>query len=644
MGKDEGLGGLGDHGRTVLEGAVVSQQAVEQFEPEDVRESVDSVDSFLDHVDADVEMAQEFAARGVVDHKSLAQLIEFSDVVQENGGEHEIAVDILEYLARGDGQPGHLEAVRHETSRKRVVPFLAGGGAAESRDESFIAQKCLTELGEVGLLNRLDHAAEFGELLGGVPGCGGQIVETVLAVPKRQDPFDANLEPALVAGYGAADAHDVAQLELPRDGNRVVPQDAADLAGPVFEDHSEELSASLLLAEILPNRHEIIVDHVALLEGLHELLLVVRCHSRDRVQGAEVLLQMRVLLSRLCRQDRTTGRTTMGKPVTAMLITRQMQEMCFSDVDLARIAAVTELRKAQADEMTEDVKQAAIAGAEIMVTGWGTDSLEPAVLDAAPGLRIMFHTAGSIKHLVSPDFPARGIRVCSARYALASGVAEFAFGMMLVSMKAAWQCHAMTSAGQWQRDGIINAIREPCGATVGLVGGSCVGRQMIPWCKMLDLEALLLYDPYVSGEEAASWGVEKVELDDLMRRSDVVSLHTPDTDECEHVINADNLALMRDGAIFINTARGRCVDEDALIAELEKGRLWACLDVTHPEPPVADSPLYALPNCVLTPHVAGSVKQNCHRQGKLVAGQIESYVNGENIFEEIDLSQLGRFA
>lgn len=334
----------------------------------------------------------------------------------------------------------------------------------------------------------------------------------------------------------------------------------------------------------------------------------------------------------------------MGRPAAATLITRQMQQLCFSHADLARIAAATELREARADEMTEEVKQAAIAGAEIIITGWGTDSLGPAVLDAAPDLRIMFHSAGSIKHLVSSDFLARGIRVCSARYALAAGVAEFAFGMMLVSMKATWQCHAMTSAGQWQRDDVIDVVREPYGATVGLIGGSCVGRQMIPWCKMLRLDALLLCDPYVSDEEAASWGVEKVELDELMRRSDVVSLHTPDTDECEHLINAGNLALMKDGAILINTARGRCVDENALIAELEKGRLWACLDVTHPEPPEAGSPLYSLPNCVLTPHIAGAIKQNCHRQGKLVAGQIESYVKGERIFEEIDLSQLDRFA
>ena len=206
-------------------------------------------------------------------------------------------------------------------------------------------------------------------------------------------------------------------------------------------------------------------------------------------------------------------------------------------------------------------------------------------------------------------------------------------------MKGVWQLHAATLAGTWDRTPGDPWIREPYGATVGIVGASCVGREMIRLCKALDLAAILLYDPYVTPEQAESMGVEKAALDDLMRRSDVVSLHTPNTDETHHIINAENLALMRDGAIFINTARGACVDEQALIAELRKGRMLACLDVTDPEPPEAGSPLYTLPNCILTPHVAGAVRQNCRRQGKLVADEIEAYVSGRPIQHEIDLSR-----
>jgi len=226
----------------------------------------------------------------------------------------------------------------------------------------------------------------------------------------------------------------------------------------------------------------------------------------------------------------------------------------------------------------------------------------------------------------------------------ATGVAEFTFGMMLVSMKAVWSLHAAASRSIWDRAGVMEWVREPYGATVGIVGASAVGREMIRLCRTLALSAILLYDPYVSAEDAKALGAIKVDLDELMRRSDVVSLHTPSTDETHHLIHAENLALLRDHAIFINTARGRCVDEAALIAELEKGRIFACLDVTDPEPPAPGSPLYALPNCVLTPHVAGAVKENTFRQGRLVADQIEAYARGNPLPGEVDLTQHDRLA
>jgi phosphoglycerate dehydrogenase-like enzyme len=234
--------------------------------------------------------------------------------------------------------------------------------------------------------------------------------------------------------------------------------------------------------------------------------------------------------------------------------------------------------------------------------------------------------------------------VCSARQALATGVAEFAFGMMLVSMKAVWRFREATSRGVWDRDGAMAWVREPYEATIGIVGAGAVGRAMIRLCATLTLDAVLLYDPYVTPEQAGAIGAEKVDLDDLMRRSDVVSLHTPATEECRHLINARNLPLLKDHAIFINTARGMCVDEAALIAELQTGRILACLDVTDPEPPPPGSPLYSLPNCILTPHIAGAVKENTFRQGRQVANQIEDYVRGEPVPGEIDLTQHHRLA
>ena len=346
----------------------------------------------------------------------------------------------------------------------------------------------------------------------------------------------------------------------------------------------------------------------------------------------------------------------MNKPKTVMLITQDMQRRCFSPADLERIAAVADLHPPTTDELTPEAasfrpaaddaaQSAAISGAQIAITGWDSRPITTAMLDAAPDLKLLCHSAGSVKSFIDTRaFLDRGVRVCSARAALAVGVAEFTFGMMLVSMKAVWRLTAAARRGVWDRDEDLEWVREPYGATIGIIGASCVGREMIRLCRTLDLEAILLYDPYVTAREAETMGAVKVDIDDLMRRADVVSLHTPATDETRHIINARNLALLKDRAIFLNTARGMCVDEPALIAELEKGRILACLDVTDPEAPAPGSPLYSLPNCILTPHVAGAIKENTFRQGRLVAGQIEAFVRGRPLPGEIDLTRHERLA
>ncbi len=331
----------------------------------------------------------------------------------------------------------------------------------------------------------------------------------------------------------------------------------------------------------------------------------------------------------------------MPKPRTVVLMTRAMQASVFSEPHLARLGALVELTPArEEDEITPEWQQSAMNGAEIIITGWGTHAISDAMLDAAPDLRLMCHSAGSIKHLISPEFAARGIRVTSAAPALAVGVAEFAFGLMLMSMKAVWACIAATNAGRWEREPVLDWICEPHEATVGIIAASRVGRELLRLCKNLSLKSILLYDPFVDAEEAAGLGVEKVSLDELMRRSDVVQLCAPDLPATRHMINAEKLALMRDKAIFINTSRGALVDEAALVAELKNGRILACLDVTDPEPPESGSPLYTAPNCILTPHIAGAVKQNIRRQGESVLEQIEAFVTGGPMPSEVALERL----
>ena len=321
-----------------------------------------------------------------------------------------------------------------------------------------------------------------------------------------------------------------------------------------------------------------------------------------------------------------------------------MEARVFHPADLDRLAACTSLSRADEDVLTPERQAERLAQTDIAITGWGTHAITEANLDQALGLQLICHSAGSIHHLVPKSTGKRGISVSTARMALATGVAEFAFGMMLTTMKGAWFFHRAVKEGKWRDEELMPFVREPYGVVIGIIGASCAGRETLRLCHTLDNATLLLYDPYVDHAEAMVLGAEKVTLDALMARSDVVSLHAPATKETHRMINKANLALMKDRAIFINTARGACVDETALIARLEAGRIVACLDVTDPEPPAPESPLYSLPNCILTPHIAGAIKENTHRQGRLVADEIEAFAAGKPLKHAIDFDELNRLA
>jgi phosphoglycerate dehydrogenase-like enzyme len=335
----------------------------------------------------------------------------------------------------------------------------------------------------------------------------------------------------------------------------------------------------------------------------------------------------------------------MAKPRASVLISRQMLQDCFLEEDIQDLTELTDLRTPDTDQVTDEWQKEAMAGADIVITGWGSRRLTDDMLDAAPDLKLVCHSAGSIKGIYNPSMRERGIRVMSAAAANSQTVAEFAFGMMIVSMKGVWQYHADTMQGIWSRGRSIDWVREPFGATVGIIAASISGRGLIDLCHKLPLKEILVYDPYITEQEATALGARKASLEELMRESDVVSLHAPNIPETRHMINAENLAMMKDKAIFINTARGACVDEEALIAELQKGRILACLDVTAPkEPPEEGSPLYSLPNCILTPHIAGDIKESRQLQGRSVRDNIAAYLSGRSMPHEVNLEIIDRLA
>lgn len=265
----------------------------------------------------------------------------------------------------------------------------------------------------------------------------------------------------------------------------------------------------------------------------------------------------------------------------------------------------------------------ALSRAQVLITGWGAPELTDEDLDAAPGLRFVLHAGGQGSTLLPPSAKSRGISVSNAGWVNAIPVAEFTVAMIILANKQTFQARRLYAE---RRRFVDRELEFPTagnlGKTVGIVGASRIGRIVIERLADLDVE-IVVFDPYLSQPEALRLGVRSVSLEELMRISDVVTLHPPLNTATTNMIGADQLALMRDGSTLINTSRGLIVDQDALLAELRTGRIEAILDVTHPEVLPRNNELYVLPNVFLTPHIAGSMGFEIRRLGQHVATELE---------------------
>lgn len=274
---------------------------------------------------------------------------------------------------------------------------------------------------------------------------------------------------------------------------------------------------------------------------------------------------------------------------------------------------------------------------QVIITGWGTPSLAATDLARLPSLQLIAHAAGSVKDLVDPDLLEAGVRVTSAANVNARPVAEYTLAYILLENKAV---HDWIALYKQQRqdfrksphlgfDAIGNTRK-----TIGIVGASRVGRCLIDLLAPFDLN-VIVYDPVLSDAEVRALGVERHDLDHVLQASDIVSLHAPALPSTRHLIGRRELGLIRNGGLLINTARGSVVDTAALTAELATGRIRAILDVTEPEPLPNDSPLYDLPNVILTPHVAGSLGLEVHHMTNHALNEIQSFSTTGTLRDEV---------
>ena len=310
----------------------------------------------------------------------------------------------------------------------------------------------------------------------------------------------------------------------------------------------------------------------------------------------------------------------------ALLMDPALVPFVFGDDERARLAEALEID--MTDAATSLAGIASPSEVELLITGWGVPVIDRAGLDAFPALRAIVHWGGGIGFL-DEAASARGIRISSARAANAVPVAEFTQAMITLAAKDAFWLSRQYCAEQTFIDREATAPRAGLfRTTVGIVGASTIGTMVIEKLRASDVE-VLLYDPYATPEAAQRLGAELIDdLEELARRSRILSVHAPETPRTAGMISRAVLAALPDGATLVNTARGALVDQDALVDELQRGRLRAVLDVTEPDVLEAEHPLYTLPNVFLTPHLAGSMGVELRRLGESALAEVERFVAG----------------
>ncbi len=325
----------------------------------------------------------------------------------------------------------------------------------------------------------------------------------------------------------------------------------------------------------------------------------------------------------------------------AMLQPHDSVPSIFSEKALKRLEKIGEVVRNPGTASDENVKKT-IEGADIAITSWGNTTLHADILDAAPNLRLIVHAAGSIKPIVCDAVWERGIRITGSPKPLGIGVAETALGFTISAAKNYYNLNASLHNGGWG-EGKEN-IRELYDLTVGVIGAGWAGGHYLRLMQNFDVETLL-YDPYCSKEKAAVLHTTLADLETVLRKSDIISIHAPSIPETNDMFNKDTLAMMKKDAILINTARGSIINEADLYAHMKAGNLkYACIDVFNPEPPAVDNPLRTLPNVIMTPHLAGLAANGKLRIGMHAAEEIEKFLAGEKMDCEATRAMLATMA
>jgi phosphoglycerate dehydrogenase-like enzyme len=288
--------------------------------------------------------------------------------------------------------------------------------------------------------------------------------------------------------------------------------------------------------------------------------------------------------------------------------TRQLLEDRFDVVWAAPEHAVGPGSPGRAPALDQAAVPKLVAGADVLLTSWGTPHLGKELWADGNGPKVVAHAAGSVKNLIDPVILEQGVAVFSAGPRIAWSVGEYCLTAMLTLARRLPRFDHAIRQGGWKQTGFRG--RELSGAKVGIVGASSTARALISLLKPFGCD-VAVYDPYLTPERAGQLGVRSTTLPEALQ-STFVTIHVPNVPETKGMITRKLIEQLPDDAIVVNSSRGPAIDQQALLDHVLDGRLYAALDVYDPEPPTFDATVLEAPNLLLSPHIAGDTAEG-HR-------------------------------
>ena len=316
-----------------------------------------------------------------------------------------------------------------------------------------------------------------------------------------------------------------------------------------------------------------------------------------------------------------------------LLLSSEALSLAYPGPVLERLRSMAETLQIYSPAETWKQHPEGLRRADVIFSGWGAPRMDDEFFRHAPNVRVIFYAAGSIRYFLTDAVWRRGVRITTAQSLNAVPVAEFAAASLLLGLKRVW--HYARATRESRGFPVDRPMPGAYQSTVGLVSYGTIARLVRERLRALDVK-VVVFDPYLSHDVARAEEVTPVSLDEVFTLSDAVSVHTPYLPETEGLIRGRHLDRLRPGSFFLNTARGEVIHEGEMIEVLRRRTdLQAMLDVTAPEPPPTHSPLYQLPNVVLTPHIAGSMGAECERMGMAMVDEWVRYRAGQPMRWEI---------